>query len=526
MPATKKRKSENVLKKRKFSSPLANFLAMFGGFTVLITALLLLYSALFTEAQPSSTDGDPQITDSITEESSSKIGLSTSATMTEFMKSLSSATAQELFDFLIKMNIAKSAQESIPVRIEWNRKRVKAAEQLMLLNSTSEQYELAAMSKLLALSAIYNLALESNFSLNVDEESDQLLKYAKSLINDSSTSLKLHGGLTVLGLELLETSKSPDALSKVDEKVTLLLNLLRETPESPEAVTKYFEMIFPRILKEHEAFGIELAKGLVKHQAEFDSDQAKHFFEDMYDTSVLVPKKLRRKLDSIWSGDEEQIQELIQLGLELAADTQSGEMVLNELALLTHWLEQKQDYEDAKLIYQVLLDTASERSTPRLATRVTRDGNHGLQRCQAVGNKLEFVARLIDGSQLEASQFNNHFVVILFASYERMNYLKLLNELNSEFASLSNQNVKFIVAFLEQNPDKSLAKVLERYSLIHFVIGDESFDPSPTILQQYPAHIIPQAIIVNPRGVVVRTALKPLEMSENVKKEILKWNTR
>lgn len=496
------------------------------GFIVLLTSVLLLYGAIFGEPDPSSLNGETPDVATDSQKLAGKFDLSASLTMNEFMTLVSTAKPDELDDFLVAMNSATNVQASVPVRIEQNRKRVKAAEQLMLLDCTRAQYELAAMSKLLGLSAIYNLALEANVPLEVTEESDQLLRFAHSLTTDSSSSLKLHGGLTVLGLRLLDVSKQPDALSKTDEMLELTLKLLRDFSDSPEVILRYLEQIYPRILQHNQDFGLEYATRLLQHRSEIQSEQAQQFFRDLYDSTVLLPMKLPELLDSGFVLNEAHYQKLLGHALQLASNPKTGEKARFELEKLTHWLEQNEKLDDAKRIYEKVLEIAPQRETPKLVFTATKDANDGLQRCQAVGKKIEFNAKLIEGPQLESSHFENSFVVIIFMSYGQPDFLRRLEEISVELSPLSNQNVKYLVVIMEEEISKNLSKLTSRFSGIQFVSRQRVDEQTPSLFEQYPAHIIPQAIIVDPRRVVVRSALKPLDITENVKKKILEGNSK
>jgi hypothetical protein len=521
MPSKKKHSGGPI--KKKVSSPLANFLGMVAGFIILLITLLLVYGAIFGEPKSNSSPGAWETVDTELVPPAAS-GLSDLLTSTEFQKLLASAEVEDLVSFLIAMNAREPKPEPVPVRIERNRKRVKAAEQLMLLDVTRDQYELAAQSKLFALSSIYNTALESKFALEVNEEADQLLEFARSLVSDQSVELKLHGRLTILGLELVENSRRENALSLVQDSAELVLDVLRDFRGSPVAF-EYFENILPRILANNESFGLQLAAALAAQAAEFDAEHAARFFRNMYDVTLLTPMTLRKRLDNLWPRDDTQKAKLIEDGLQLAADPQGGENVLNELALLMHWAEHEGDVESATRISQTLLDSASSRATPKLVELTSQAGKDGLRRCQALGQVLQFNGTTYSGSPFDPNQYDNHFVVILFLSFEKMDFRAFLTEHNAEFLSMAGRGVKLIAVSLDYNRDQSLEKFLERYPHLKFVTRGEEGTPEP-IFYQYPAQMIPQAIIVNPRGTIVRTALNPFELTENLNKEILKWNPR
>jgi hypothetical protein len=490
--------------------------------------LLMAYNFFFGSAEPPMTSVD---SDSATKQTGSveKPFLSDSMSFKRFAEEVAVSKQADLAGYLERTNKLGPIDERVPARIERNRRRVKAAEQLLKLDCTDEEYELAIKAKLRALSSIYNTAMDSGFQIEVTEDADELRKFSQSVSSDGDEEIRLDARLTIAGIDLIESAKlaekeqAPEQAA--DQNAKSIRQLLNDFPDNSK-VTEYLQSVFPVILKTSPSFAEQLTEKLLAFSDDFKQGHQAELLRSLYDLTKITSADTRNKMENVFVGGEDAKQELISIAREFASDVSGGASLINELEILTNWMESVQEYATALEIYQLLLESASKRSTTELVNMAERAARHGKARCELVGKKIELRGERLAGGQLAAEQFEGNFVVVLFLTFERLNAEALLNEIAGELENLANRRVKFIAVTLDKSPDPAFNELALRFPAIEFLkLGAEDADP-PSIHMQYPAHIIPQAILISPDGVLIRTAIKPLEINHVVNEELIKSEQR
>lgn len=520
--SSSKRKS-NSFTGRKSNSSIVNFLSLVVGFTVLVIIALTGFNYFFGSKDASETSADASNAVDSKEAIVERPLLSKSLSVEAFAKEIATAKVTDLMDYLKQSEVLGAMDERVPARIERNRRRVMAAEQLMLQDCTDEEFRLAAKAKLLALSSIYNTSLDTGFQIEVSEDADELKRFAQGLSLEPDDAIRLDARLTIAGIELIESAKLKDAQPNVDQAANSIIELLKDFPDE-EKVVGYLQMVYPSILELNPDFGLQLTQKLIPHGAEFKQKHQAQLFRNFYDLAKLATTKLKSKRENVFAGGEEATQELYSIADELASDPNGGEMIIQEFQLLVHWMEQEQEFARALKAYQSIIESAAQRSTTELAEKAREIGRDGILRCNLIGKQFEFRGERIVGGQLDADQYKGYFVVVMFLTFERMNVEALINEIYPEIASLANRQVRFIGVTLDKNPDPAFSALATHFPLIEFLQRGKDDDQPPSIYGQYPAKIVPQLILINPDGVVIRTGKSPTELSQVVNEEMLKFN--
>jgi hypothetical protein len=488
-----------VLLRGRAVAGLLNQVAMLVGFTVLVMLLLLVYGFLF---------GGKAAEDPLPNPNQPARLISDESSMEEFSNEIAVASTKDLTNFLKKTWAPKSNPEPELVRIERVRKRLKAAEQLLLLDSSPEEYKLAVQVKLMALTDLYYRSIEGNFRLDVKEDLDQLKRFSESLVSAGDSTLRKDARVVLLNISLVEAAQETE--SDPQKSIDLIVSFLNDFRAEPKEAADMLGAMFPGILKLNPKFGLNLANGLMPVSNAIE--EHRNLFRELRDQALVSATGLIQKQNRAMVGRADDVKELQRISRELAADPQGGAYLLFAVERVAHWFESEQKLKEAKQIYQSLLDTAQNRATQELVGLVTQAAKDGMKRCELVGKKFEFRGNDVIGAPLNPETFNGHLTVLFFFSAENNEISAELSAISERLTKLANRQVRFIVIFMETKSSHLMEDLVLRYPLIRFVLRSDDSEQLPSMYSQYPSHQVPQAILVNPEGQVFQIAVRPIDV--------------
>ncbi len=449
-------------------------------------------------------------------EKTERITLATARTPSDFTHAVATASTDELEEHLQHLGLPISTSLSFPAQIERHRQRVQVAEQLLMHRLRPHQHELALSAKLQGLSAIYNVALDSGYQLALNEDREQLLEFAKSLVDDRSEQVRKNARLTIFGLTALDGAKSPDAMSQVETIASLAVESVEQNKDD-QAVLNYVRTIVLRINRSNLEVGKAVMKAIISHKSELTSETGLALLRDLTDSVLLAEAELKTKLERLEAGAGSDKQEVIDSIVALAANPEGSETVLDELTMAGHRLEALTEMESAQTLYQTILDSVDQRSTDSARDFARRIGNDGLTRVHAINRPLHFQETRFNGESFSSESIAGRKAVIVFISFSKMDAVDTLRDLYGELQGLSRQDVKVLVLNIDESTPEEVAEVGTEFPGIIFLKrGDEQAD-SRTLYQQYPAHVFPQAILVNREGHIVQTAIKLNEITSKIR---------
>ena len=482
-------KNEFVARKRSNSSTI-NFIALLAGMTTTIILVLMTWNHF---NKPSDFEDIASVDTESSRDAQNKL-----INSEKFESELQSAESEELEVLLIRLD-NWNRKASDPVKISENQKRAKVATALLQLPLHENQRIHAVRSKIEAYSAIYGIDFLGN--LKTPDVGATLRATAQVHVNDSSSEIKRAAQLAIIKVDAFDFIKRS---GDVDFEPTLdkIITILKDFPED-EFVISNIKLIISTISQYDRTQGIKVSRSLLTRANEFTTPGIAQFFRSISDSVALENSRIDQLYSNRWVNGDSGQRELYKKTLMLATDSTSGLEVLNRVAFVASWFEQEDQYERATHIYQVLQESADQRTNIDAALASKRLGSEGLARCGLVGQKLEFSDRLIAGEPITSKDVEQRIVVFIFWSNKDPKSIESLIQFHNDSQALVTKQVRVFAVCVDESFDNTIAKVAKAIPRFNIITRQKSSQTGgKSILSQVSVPFLPFAMIVDQVGVV------------------------
>ena len=490
-------------------SKLINFLSIVGGATFTLVVIFYLISFLLgTNIEEPIADPKFPATkmDRLDPIEPTSPGSGTTTPDFGFENQVAVSKVEELADLLLSME-RQATGSAVPVIVQNQRKRIRVADQILMLDHTPEQFQLAVKAKINALSTIYNTWLD--VGLSDSDNIEQLYKTTVNYRNDSNLSIRRQARLSFFSLDIIESARIKTEDQDLQKLVKDFYDMIESFPDDQETYQS-LPVIFRSAIKTNRRFGLELIREIVQSNlapSVSTSAESQRLLRELRDEMEMTARDFRRMLPGSIRGQAVSIDELSKTALELIRIPEAGELVMMQVTFAATSLEQEGATKEAETIYQAMVDIASEKSLPEISDSFRNNGQRGLTRIKALGNQLQIQGTLLDGKPLLPAEFENKWSILIFwAAGSQDGTRDLANHLRA-LQKLENQELKVLVLIMNQNPQTRIGELTNQFPEVYFAVADQPNPDRPSILEQFPANIVPQAVVLNPNGILVRSNL-------------------
>ncbi len=489
----KNRKVAEFVARKKVDSEVVNFLALVAGMSTTLLVVLIIWNVYTAPANSgrilAATDGEPEDGAATAKRTNSK----------DFDQIVQHGSVDALEELLVDLN-AWNRTAPLTVQVDENLKRAQVASQMLSMPMTNSQRNMAIESQITALSIVYGLDLLNN--MRIPDVGPNLMAAAESHLADTNPRIARTSRLAYAKVQCYEFFKNYNSDHDPQPIVTLVLDLLHDFPDD-ELVLSTVNVIVMSLPKFNRALGQRILQSICQKSSEFSSAKEQIFFREIRDEVLLLESNFDPLLDDRWVNGEAGQRELLKVALALARDTTGAENLLVKVDSVANWFEQINQHDQARQIYQAFLDSEPVRNTADLAELVHRLGKDGIRRCELNGKKLEISGPLTLGGSLEPAEVANRIVLIIFWSEKNLPSTKVLQDFHGTARELVARNVLVLAVCTDAERESAhlrIANSLPSYRFIDYTTGSQI---GPSLLDQYPTGLLPKAVVVDQRGIVM-----------------------
>ena len=502
------REKRKFLPKKRSNSKLVNFLAFISGMVTTLMGLLLVWGYVSPPPQPVRTT--PRSI--ITPQASNSLPIS----LEDLDGERVNITADQMEELLNRLNDWNRKAE-VAVRVSQNMDRVKVADRLLQMPLSEEQRYFAVESKLNALTTLYGLDYVSSFDL--PESASSLREFALEHKDSINQGIGLQCELALLKVDAFESAQqgNPDELKKI---VHHMADLLSRYPDS-KFVVSTIDLIIKALYKEDSNNATKLRLELIAHTDQFGTEKFgtafnREFIRSQADLVKLGDLQIEQLFENRWIDGEPGIKKLIAATQQLAADEQGGELVLRQVAKVLNWLEQTDQYDQCRRIYQTVMDSVDDRETESTRDKALAIAKNGLARCDLIGKIMEINGNLISGDRLDPNDLKGKIVVMLFWSEAHPESFNEIKEFHADSKNLSDRPIHVLAVCVDEQAGDQLTVRSGEIPDFQIVVLSGSQQQN-SIVDQYPVDQVPNSLIVNRSGQVVDINIPFDELLTSVK---------
>ena len=367
---------------------------------------------------------------------------------------------------------------------------------MLKLPLSPSQRELAANSKIEALSAIYGM--DFLYERKSPTAGPDLRSAAETFRQDSNQKIAQTAKLAIVKVDAFEFIKN-GSVGDLQPTLDQIIALLREDPNN-EFLIANIRLIVISLFQFDRESALKLMRNLEAVGPEFESSKASSLFLFLSDQIRLAKSDISGLFENRWVNGQAGQRELRKTTIHLAADPAGGLEVLNMIDQVASWFEQDNQYENAQQIYQALLDSAEHRQNVEVALAAQKFGRNGLTRCQLAGKKLEFKAKLDSGDTLTSNDLENRIVVVIFFSLEDQGSVSDLNAFHGKCADFNGKQITVLAYCVDDKFDSSIQTLRRRIPGFMLLINQPAETGYPTLLQQCPVSKLPHALLIDHLG--------------------------
>ena len=486
-----RKKNDVIQTKKRTSSAGANFLSFIFGMATTVTLVLWSFSTINSRSAQADTAPDSDTA------KKSVLGQD----YDELEALMESRNVPEVSAKLMDLNDWPRGAE-LPVRVSSNRDREKVAKKLLRMDGIAESDRIFAIESLIeALAAIYGLDLFYN--LNDKQIGDQLKEVAEQHINDTNEQVVRSSNLALLKYHAFEFVKyrKEDQYDALEES---LFSILDQYPNDGYTISNV-RLIFKSLTRLHPDVSGKLTKLLLKKRNQYTGTRADQLVADLADASTLLETRYETMFANRWVNGKAGREQLLETSLKLVSDKSAGRALLEQVDKVAQWFEQQNNLDQAREIYQALLDEADRPDNP-LATKTSRLlGQNGLTRCNSLGQPARFSGVDIRGRPITEARFKGRIVAVVFWSLKSSASQKELRQLHQEKTQISSQPADILAVCIDKDPGPEFGKLAEQ--LFRF----NSFDPAKygdtgiPFSGQVPVTRVPHIMLINQQGIICDT---------------------
>lgn len=495
-----KRRAKQHRRKFKRKHPSwVNYSAFVGGLAITLCATFLVFSTVFPtlpqDLDLNSGAGQEAKTSDLNQNNG-------------FEYSLAVSNSSELKEMLAEISKVDPG-EGLPLYFERQRKRIRIAEQLLMLKIDEKTRLLAVQAKLGAHSNLFNATLKHQAP--PPEILQQMRSAAEKHVDDFNSDIRRLAKTALWGVDLFESVIEEELPFAVEEQADKLLSLVVEFPQNEGLRFNLLGMLVSLENYKPE-MALEMREQLIQRIEEFHQLDERDLVIEFSDSLKLKSTGFREKMEKLSTAPSPLVEEMVQLSIGLAADPMVGIGVMKELNVFGNWLENQKKLDQAKEIYRTLLDSVDSRNESG-TTEIARElATKGLTRSNAIGNRAIVTGISLNDSSFWGHDFGDLNLVIIFWQQSIELQSNRIEKHLAEISGISPETPRFKVLLVEIEPQEMVLEnpLIQKFPDAVFVNWAEGPEQErlKALLEYYPVNIVPRAIIIDSEGYLVQSNLQ------------------
>jgi hypothetical protein len=479
------RSQSSIQVSKKTSSAGANFLSFILGMATTVVITLWAYTAITTES----------VQAEIAPVTSDKNDIFSSDGYDEIEALMDSEDVSEVVTKLAELNEWPRDAE-LPVRVSANRNREKLAKKILRMDGVKESDRVFTIDSLIeALSAIYGL--DFYYRLGDQQASIQLREVAESHLNDTNAQVVRAANLALLKHHAFEYVKQK---APTDEQYQLLestlFNVLDGYPNDKFALSNV-RLIFKSLSQFKPGLSAKLTNLLLGKRPEYAGTKADQLIADLADADILLETRYTTMFENRWVNGRAGRDQLLRESLKLLGNESAGRVVIEQVDQVAQWFEQQNKIEQAREIYQAMVDEAGRPNNPIATKTATALGQNGLTRCDSLGKPAVFSGVDIKGRPISKQRYSGRIVAVVFWSVNDSASKDELLQLHQERTQYSSLPVDIIAVCIERNPGTQFAEMVTQLSRFHSCNPAKYSEGGVPFMKQVPITKVPQILLID-----------------------------
>ena len=279
-----------------------------------------------------------------------------------------------------------------------------------------------------------------------------------------------------------------------------MTEVLMEYPDD-QLVISTIEILVTTLARFERTVGLRTMSHLTSNINIPDATETMKFVGTLSDKMMLVETNYDRQFSNRWVNGAAGQQSLLATSIQLATDKSGGQIIVKEVGNVAYWFEQANQYQEAKAIYQALVDSANDRLDSAATATALRLGENGISRCNLINQKLTIQGTSTNGEAINPDDYKDRVLILIFWSANAPSSLATMRDFHKSSRSLVTSNkIKVLAICMDKNLDRSVEEILKtipNFSTVFINTGSQN-----SILQQCPITNVPHALAINHFGEV------------------------
>ena len=420
----------------------------------------------------------------------------------EFDYVLESSDVTQLTNILKGLNAGSGSPYLSPEeKVKSHQRRVECANHLLGKKLNPEQLRLAITSKLNALTTVYGFGLV--MPEGVPNVAQSLRDTSGTYIDSPDEDVQKLAKLCLVKVNSFEMTKDGNDM-KVGLLVDEMCQLLKDYPNDElvvatvNTIVQYYRKKFDRVV------GIEITRGIQARESEFvDSPEVGKMLKDFDDEEILSNAKYLQLFENRWVDGKRGQRELLKKSLQLVAEPNPGQLLINTVDMVAHWFEQDDQYKVAVAIYEEILSSADTYRNPEVAAVAKKKAQDGIARSKIVGQPIDLSGVFLSGETHPIQELQGRVALVVFWSMFERESVEVLSKLSVSGKTWKERGIRIVAVNIDQNWQLDLiSDVIKPIENVIFLFGDANDNYSNNILKQCPSDTVPRLMLVQRDGQV------------------------
>jgi hypothetical protein len=411
----------------------------------------------------------------------------------DFDSILESGNREQLGGILSSLNLSARQQTDVPSQVQFNRRRVSVANRLLTKPLNQDQRTLAINSKIQALSTVY--ALDLVHGLREPNVAETLKSAAGEYINDGNKQISRTAKMAMLKHDAFELAKK-DRRPNLKPISGQIVGLLGEYPDDDMMIAT-IKVLVGYLNEQNSNHGYELMREINSESENFDSPKVMELIQDFSDEAKMSEVEFDLTFENRWINGKIGEAEIVKKANELLLDPDIGTQVIVRVGRAANWFEQEGKYDKARSIYQTMENGADNKLNPDVADLAKNWASDCLIGLNLVDQKIDIKGRLHSGQAFDLDMIEKRGAVIVFWTTKNKTSVDSLSQVSQATSAWRKKGGVVFAVNVDEQPDSAIQSMVSRLKSIQFVGNGSS------IFDQFPTHVVPRAIFVNRKGVVI-----------------------
>ena len=380
------------------------------------------------------------------------------------------------------------------------------AERLFELELTTDQRRFATDTAVAAM-----LKLHSMSDLKARE---RLLKFVERLRDDSDREVR-RAVLTALAVVRVDDFLRIEG-SEFDVCQEIIRGLLEEFGDSKALANAMQKIVLELMLRDEREIAISVMNQMANRFRLSDDEEIRRvaaIMEDRVHIAEIKFDKVAREMQKGVPGAKEEFLVLIK---RLAGKESVGPELYHEILAAEGWLEQIDQYDDARKILSMLQSNAPN-YVEEIRQRVKVDSQAALKRLNLLDRPLNIIGQNLAGEKLESADSKGKVVVLAFWSATKPDSVLALQRLTQVYRRFKDRGLEIYGVCIDDKMSQSSTVFGNRkppWPTIYKAPSDES----KLSISQTGVYFVPYLITLNRKGVVTDINTPLIEVPEQVEK--------